>query len=120
MFKLMLALAIGALTAADQPKTKLCDKEIQDRLSKKITIAGDAGGPLCDAAGYLCALVDVPLAFDQKAFGHHVQAELVQLKGGTDVPVATALQQLLDQSNATYEIRDGKIVIVPNRKLKNR
>jgi hypothetical protein len=119
MFNLMLALAIGPLMPADQPKAKLCDKEIQDRLSNKITLAGDRG-PLSDAAGYLCERADIPLAFGQKAFGHDVKGAFVELKAATNVSVATALQQLLDQSNATYEIRDGKVVVVPKQKPKKR
>jgi hypothetical protein len=117
MLNLLLALVIGPLTAADQPKAKLCEKEIQDQLSKKITFKGDRG-PLSDAASYLCERVDVPLAFDEQALGIDVKAQLVRLKGGTDVQVATALQEVLDQVDATYEIRDGKVVIVLKRKQK--
>src|SRR5262249_41507679 len=117
MLNLLLALVIGALAAADQPKAKLRDKEIQDRLCKKITFEGKAE-PLLESVGYLCERVDVPFAFDKKAFGYDVQGSLVHPKGGTDVPVATALQQVLDQADATYVMRDGKVVVVPKLKKK--
>jgi hypothetical protein len=117
MLNLVLAMVIGPLGPADPAKAKLCDKDIQDRLSKKITFE-QTGGPLSDVAGYLCARADVPLAFDEQALGPDVRSALVRLNAGKDVRVATAFQQVLDQLDATYVIRDGKAIVVPKPKQK--
>ena len=117
MLHLILSLTIGFAAAPDKLKEKLCDKDVESRLAKKTTFVGDVG-PLSDAAQYLSELARVPLDFDQKAFGHDIRGQLVRLGGGTDVAVATALQQLLDQVNATYEIRDAKVLVVPKPKPK--
>jgi hypothetical protein len=116
MLHLVFALVLGWTGTAAEPKAKPSDKDANCRLAAKITFDGIDGAPLSDATGYLCERVDVPVAFDQKAFGDHIQAAFVSLKAGQNIAVAAALQQVLDQAEATYVIRDGKLVVAPKPK----
>jgi hypothetical protein len=118
MLHLVLALVLGWTGTAAEPKAKLSDKDVQCRLAEKITFDGSDGGPLSDITAYMCERVDIPLAFDQEAFGDHIQAAFVRLKARKHIAVAAALPQVLDQAEATYVIRDGKVVVVPKPKQK--
>jgi hypothetical protein len=92
------------------------EKALRGKLKRKITLQKgiDAGTSLRDAVDFLADQTQLNIGIHPK-YGE-LRGKTVELAKTVDVPIETVLHRLLDQVEATYEIRDNLVVIVPRKK----
>jgi hypothetical protein len=95
------------------------ERRIRTILDSPLTLhmGVDANTPLRDMLEFLADRCSLTIQCDSGAFGGHglseVEAAPIKLPAQTNVPVGVVLQTVLDQVNATFEVYEDVILVVP-------